>query len=142
MIGVTAILLLFPYVLNKWVFVPIVLVASLLPDIDSMNSYFGKHFIFRPIQWFVKHRGMLHSLTFCLIITLIFALFLPVLALSFFIGYGLHLFGDSLTIEGIRPWWPNKNVLKGSIRTNGEIEKWVFYVLILVSLFLIFNLIF
>jgi len=142
MIGVTAILFLFPYVSNKWVFVPVVLIASLLPDIDTMHSYFGKHFIFRPLQWFVKHRGMLHSLTFCLGVTSIFVLFLPELSLSFFVGYGLHLFADSLTVEGIRPWWPASQVVKGSIKTNGRIEKWIFYCLILASLILLFNLIF
>jgi membrane-bound metal-dependent hydrolase YbcI (DUF457 family) len=37
-----------------------------------------------------------------------------------------HLFGDAMTNEGIRPWWPTKKELKGFFRTGGKIEKGIF----------------
>lgn len=125
--GILAGLILMPYVDNKWIFMSVVILSTLLPDIDSMHSYLGKRIWFRPLQWFVKHRGLLHSLSFCLLVCLLFALFLPILALPFFVGYGVHLFADSITIEGVRLWWPLKGEISGDIKTNGKIEKIIFY---------------
>ncbi|MBS3089750.1 metal-dependent hydrolase [Candidatus Pacearchaeota archaeon] len=125
-LGALAGVILLPYVTHKISFIPIILLASLLPDIDSMHSYLGKYWIFRPMQWFVKHRGMLHSLTFCLLVSFIFAAFSPFLVLPFFIGYGLHLFSDSLTIEGIQIWWPKGRVARGNMLTGGRVEKILF----------------
>ena len=130
-----------PYVVHAYSFFPILLLSTLLPDIDCMHSTLGKYKLFRPLQWFVKHRGMLHSLTFCLAVTLVLMLFAPVFALPFFSGYGLHLFGDRLTVEGIQPWWPLGEDIKGKMLTNGTLEKGVFYGLCVIILFLIMRLI-
>lgn len=140
MLALTVALLLLPYVEDKWLFVPLVLFSTLLPDIDSMHSFLGRKWFFRPLQWFVKHRGMLHSLTFCLLITGLFALFIPVLALGFFIGYGLHLFGDSLTVEGVRLWWPSKVENRGPMRTGGRVERGVLWVLTILSVIFVIRL--
>ena len=140
--GLFLALVFLPLVINKLVFVPIVLLCSLLPDIDCTQSLLGKYKIFRPLQWFVKHRTFFHSMSLSIIVALIFAFYIPVLALPFFLGYSGHLFADAITIEGIRPWWPYKNEIKGKIRTGGKIETIVFYVLVALDIGLIARMIF
>ncbi len=134
--GLFLALFLFPAVLNKWIFVSVVLIASILPDVDSMHSFLGNYKIFRPLQWFVKHRGLLHSVSLCLVVSGFFALFAPVLALPFFVGYAGHLLADSWTVMGIRPFWPLKKEVNGKIKTGGLFEKYFFVFLIVLNLFL------
>ena len=129
-----------PYVTYKLVFVPVVLVAALLPDIDSAYSTFGHHWFFRPFQFFIKHRGFIHSLTVCFAFSLFFAFFIPVIALPFFLGYSSHLVSDSFTEEGIRMFWPFKSVSSGKIKTGSIAEDGVFYVCLLANAILFFML--
>lgn len=125
-IGVFAMIFFFPHVNHKLIFVPVVLIASILPDIDSGFSILGKKKIFKPLQAVTRHRGLFHSFTLCVVVSVLFAMYLPVLAFSFFLGYGLHLLADSWTVDGIRPFWPMKNVLNGSVRVGGIIEETLF----------------
>lgn len=135
-IGLALALLFLPHVNSKLLFVPIVLITCLLPDIDSSGSYYGHSKIFRPLQFFVRHRGILHSFTFCILISIVFALFIPALSLPFFIGYASHLFADSFTIEGIILFWPFKKTSSGFLRTGGRIEHSIFISLLVVNLIL------
>jgi len=73
-----------PFVNSKIAFLIMVLIGTMLPDIDLMHSYVGNRWYFRPIQWFVKHRGIIHSITFALVITIVLAMYLPVLDLVSF----------------------------------------------------------
>lgn len=57
-----------------------------------------------------------------LVITLFFALFFPVISLPFFLGYSLHLFADSFTIQGIKPFYPIKKVSSWKIKTGGNLN--------------------
>ena len=139
-IGAAFMLFFLPHVTYKLVFVPVVLIAALLPDIDSMYSTFGHHWFFRPFQFFVKHRGFIHSLTVCFAFSLLFAFYIPAIALPFFLGYSSHLVGDSFTPEGVRLFWPFKGVSSGKLRTGGITEKGVFYVFLLVNAILFFML--
>jgi len=134
-------LLFLPFVVHKWLFVPVVLFCSLLPDIDSMHSYLGRRWFFRPLQWAVKHRDVFHSLTLCIIIALVFAFYIPVLALPFFLGYAGHLFADALTNEGIRAFWPLKEISSWRITTGGKSERIFFYFLIAANIALIARMI-
>ena len=133
-------LLLLPHVNYKIVFFPLVLICALIPDIDSPDSYFGHHKIFRPVQFLVQHRGIFHSFSLCLIISILFALFVPILALSFFLGYGSHLIADSFTLEGITPFWPWKRMSQGVLRTGGKTEWIVFACFIAVDAILFLRL--
>lgn len=139
-IGIFIVLLFLPIINYKLFFIFGVLVCTFLPDIDCTQSFLGKYKILRPIQWFVKHRGLFHSFTFAGIIALVFAFFYPVFALPFFLGYSGHLIADSLTSEGIRPFWPSKSEIKWRIRTGGKREKIVFYVLSLINIILLIRL--
>lgn len=132
--GVVLVLFFLPSVRYPLVFVPLVLLASVLPDIDSMHSYVGRSMWFRPLQFIMKHRGFLHSLTFCVGISALLLLFLPVAALPFFVGYGGHLLLDACTVEGIRLWWPGRDEVRGALTTGSSSETGFFYGLILVSI--------
>ena len=130
------------YVRSPLLFVPIVLIASLFPDIDSGFSYLGKKAIFKPIQWTTDHRGIVHSYTVCVILSFAIALFYPIAALPFFIGYSFHLFADSFTIRGIKPFWPIKFISKGPIKSGGKMEKPIFYTFVLIDILLIGTLLY
>ena len=117
------------------------LIATYIPDIDTKHSKIGQYFFLRPMQWVVKHRGMFHSFIFLILITLFFVFFIPVLALGFFLGYGLHLFADSFTIEGIKPFYPFGKKSCGKIRTGGKSETTIFMVFVVLNLVLIFKMI-
>ncbi len=139
-LGLLAALILIEKVTYHWLFLAVVLVASMLPDVDSMYSFLGQYRILRPLQWAVKHRGVLHSLTFCSLIAVLFAFFIPRLAFPFFLGYGLHLLADSFTVEGIRPFWPLQATTEGSITTGGTVESSLFYGIVLADVLLVIRL--
>ncbi len=116
------ILLLFPLVNSKTAFVLIALFASLIPDVDIKTSFIGNYKIFRPLQFFVEHRGFFHCFIFMLFGILFFLCFYPIGAFAFFIGYGSHLFVDALTIEGVRFFYPLEKKVSGPIKTGGILE--------------------
>jgi len=117
-------------------FLVIALLATYIPDIDSKYSKIGHHFFLRPLQWFAKHRGFVHSFTFLILVTLGLVLFFPVVSLAFFLGYSSHLIADSFTVEGIKPFYPSKKVCCGSIRTGSFSETNIFIVFLLMDLVL------
>jgi len=141
-IGIFAALFFLPHVVHKWVFVPVVLLASLLPDIDSGFSALGKRAVFRPFQLFLKHRGFIHSFTFCILISIVLAFYLPTLAFPFFLGYSLHLIADAWTVEGIRPFWPLKDTTNGRVRVGGKVEQMIFFVVIVADVLALLRLFF
>lgn len=133
------ILILFSSVENKVVFVVVALIATFIPDIDTKFSKLGKKKVFRPLQFFVSHRGFLHSFIFLALISLIFYLFLPIIMLGFALGYGLHLFADGFTIQGIRPFYPFKRRLRWKIKTGGKSEVVLFVGFLIADLLLFFS---
>ena len=114
-------------VTKPWIFMLVVVIASLLPDIDSGFSYLGRKPVFTPVQMATKHRGIVHSYTMCIFFSILIAFFYPVFALPFFIGYSFHLFADSFTPQGIRPFWPFKATSNGSVTVGGKVDKAIFY---------------
>lgn len=136
-IVILGILLFFSLVEQKTIFVVVALIASIFPDLDSAYSTFGKKKVFRFFQIFVKHRGFIHSFTFALLITLFFVIFVPVLAFGFFLGYGLHLFADSFTKDGIAPFYPMKKKTSWKIVTGGKSEIGIFLIFVVVDLALV-----
>jgi membrane-bound metal-dependent hydrolase YbcI (DUF457 family) len=128
------VLLFLPHISSWYVFVPIALLATILPDIDTGFSTVGKTTGGRVLQFFVRHRGVFHSLTFAIVLSFLFAVFIPILALPFFLGYSLHLFVDSFTIEGIKPFWPLKHQSSWKIKTGGITETSLFVVFLIIDL--------
>ena len=134
--AVLMIIVFIQQVSNKFVFAGLVLVATVLPDIDSGFSSWGRHLIFRPLQFFTKHRGILHSFTFAVVVSIVLALIWPIASLGFFIGYSVHLVCDSFTKDGIQPFWPWRVRSSGPIKSGGRIEDSLFIILILIDVLL------
>ena len=132
------ILLLVPYTFDKTIFIAVALFATFIPDIDSRFSKLGKKKIVRVLLFFTKHRGIIHSFTFLILITFLIYSIFPVAALPFFVGYGVHLLADSFTIRGIRLFYPLKITLKGGVRTGGKKEKIIFFLFIILDVFMFF----
>lgn len=120
------ILLFISVVEYKFAFVLVALLATFIPDADSKFSTLGKRKSLRILQFFIKHRGMMHSFSFLILVTLVLVLFCPIISLGFFLGYGLHLLADSFTVQGIRPFYPLKKKSYGRIRTGKRTETAVF----------------
>ena len=139
-IGIGLAIYFLPHVTHKLLFIPIVILASLLPDIDILSSSLGRIRLFRPVQMIVNHRGFFHSYTFCLIITILLTFIYPIASLPFFLGYSFHLFTDSFTLEGIKPFLPFKGESRGLIRVGGKVEQGILFVFILIDLVLFISL--
>ncbi len=135
--AVLMIALFVKHVNNQWIFIVMVLIATILPDLDTGFSSWGRHWIFRPLQFFVKHRGISHSLTTAILLSILLAVFWPFLSLGFFIGYSVHILLDSFTKDGVQPFWPLKTRSSGFISSGGRIEDSIFVFLILVDVVLI-----
>jgi len=141
-LGILMIIIFFEHVQNtfqnKLIFVIMVIVATAIPDLDDSVSSFGRYMIFRPLQFFTKHRGIVHSFTIAVVLSFIIAIYWPVASLGFFIGYSVHLITDSFTITGIQPFWPLKMKSRGWIHSGGRIEESLFFSLIFIDIILFF----
>ena len=139
-VGIGAALYFLPRVTHKFSFLIFVIFATMLPDIDKGNSKFGNHAVFRPFQTVLKHRGILHTYTFCIFVSLILAFFYPVFALPFFVGYSMHLLLDSFTVDGIQPFWPIKRKSDGLVHSGGAVDTAIFGTVIVMDVLLMINL--
>jgi inner membrane protein len=88
--------------LMGFVYTPLIIVGSLLPDIDTPFSKLGKYNVFAAIM---LHRGITHSLLATGIIAAIGLLISPIMVWVA-VGYLSHLLADSLTPSGIRWLYP------------------------------------
>ncbi|MGK0209197.1 MAG: inner membrane protein [Patescibacteria group bacterium] len=131
--GLLLFLVITPFV-DSWIpFLVGIIVGVLIVDLDSKTSKVGRYWIFRPLQFFMSHRGMVHSIFFGLILSGVLAIFNLDLALGFFIGFLSHLFLDCLTKRGVAIFWPfSSKRVSGFIRSGGVVED-VFFVLVLLS---------
>jgi inner membrane protein len=136
-IGIFAIILFLPLVSNHLGFAIITLIASALPDIDTPFSKFGRNKASKTLQVFTEHRGMFHSITICLLLTLILSFFIPKLAFGFFLGYSMHLLADGFTKAGITPFWPYSRKAKGMLKVGGVAEKGIFFTFVVVDFLLL-----
>ncbi len=136
-IGLAVALFFAPHVSDPVLFMPIVLFATLFPDVDSGFSYIGKNPLAKPVQMTTNHRGIVHSYTLCIFLSILIVFVYPPAALPFFLGYSFHLFADAFTVQGIRPFWPIKAVSKGVIKSGGITDKAIFYTLLFVDILLI-----
>jgi membrane-bound metal-dependent hydrolase YbcI (DUF457 family) len=108
----------------------------LLPDVTS-GFHVGKRKV-EPLKVLSKYSSFFHSFTFCVLISSILAFYIPIIAFGFFLGYGLHLLLDAWSPQGIRPFWPLKEVSSGKLKEGGVVEQTVFVVFcVLDVLFLI-----
>jgi len=133
--AVLAIILLIQHVQNPVIFIAMVLIATTLPDADSAFSTAGRNIISKSLRLFVKHRGVIHSLTTGIIIAIALSIYWPIASLGFFIGWSVHILCDSFTKDGVQPFWPLKFTSNGVLRTGGRIEETLFITMIFADLF-------
>jgi inner membrane protein len=109
---------------NSLIFTLIILLGSVLPDIDNPKNFFGFPFI----GWFTKHRGIFHSIYLAALFPLILAYFTNLsYGIALFIGYFSHLVFDSLTKSGINFLHPFSSFkISGFIETGSIIEYIIF----------------
>ncbi|HIH52410.1 hypothetical protein AUJ61_01825 [Candidatus Pacearchaeota archaeon CG1_02_30_18] len=130
-------LLLMSYFNNSFLFLGMVLISTLIPDLDSFNSKIGKRFSSRVLTSFTKHRGIMHSLLFLIIIYLLLYFYFQILSFGFLIGYSVHLFCDLITKQGLRLFYPLKFKISGFIKTGGKMEGFLFLIFGIADLFLL-----
>ena len=127
------------------IFTLLLVIGSILPDMDSPNSYVNKHYLIgigKVISKFSEHRGFWHSIYGLIVVTLFMALItflfrLPdrfIIALP--LGYLLHLTADSFTVSGIKWFW-KKGHIKGPIKTGSTGENIFFFMLIILTVLVI-----
>lgn len=105
----------------------LVMIGSLLPDIDHPKSKFGRlvPFLSYPISAMFGHRGITHS--FFAIIAASVVMYLYGAKMWFVsplaIGYVSHLIGDVFTNSGAPLLWPRKDKISFPLfSTGGFIE--------------------
>lgn len=109
--------------------------ASLLPDIDKINSKIGRKLpvLSIPINIIFGHRGFTHSLLAAGLLYYLSLQFLPEYVLIVTIGYLSHLLLDSLNPMGVAWLWPLPFRLRiPLIRTGSVLENVLLVGLILV----------
>lgn len=129
-IGLLAGLLVLPFTsLGPLLFLPLVVFASLLPDVDHENSKINRLVpVTRVIPIFFSHRGFFHSVFPPLAIYgLIYYVGLPQIALALTVGYCSHLLSDCFTRLGCNLFHPLSTLrIQGPIFTDGLMEYVLF----------------
>lgn len=131
------ILIFFKYIENPIIFLPVAFFATILPDIDNRFSKIGHQKIFRIFNFFIRHRGIIHSFTFLAIVSVLIFLFFKEASIPFTTAYSLHLILDGFTKKGIKPLYPLKKEVKGKVKTGGIIETCLFIIFFLTDLLLL-----
>ncbi|KYK25744.1 hypothetical protein AYK26_01880 [Euryarchaeota archaeon SM23-78] len=129
---------LIPLPIDKYLFLAIVVLAALLPDLDT-QSFISKKSRLGFLRLFFEHRGFFHS-----ILPMVFFMILaflitgnPYYSLAVLIGFASHLVFDSLTKKGVAWFWPSKLRIRGKFRTGGLIDWGLFLGFAILDLFLI-----
>lgn len=133
---------LFSYLDSWFVFLIGLLIGVVIVDLDCSNSRFGRILFFRPFQFFIKHRGMFHSLFFGFVLMIIFGIFSTWFAFGFIVGFLSHLFLDFLTYRGIMIFWPFfKKRFGMGLRSGGVLEDIIFVCFLLIDFLLFYFII-
>jgi inner membrane protein len=128
-IGLMVGLYFLPFIEEKILFLPFVIIGSVFPDIDAIFSLFSKSkggFL----RSLFSHRGFIHSLTAVFVLCILISFVYPPAAFPFFLGYGFHLLADSFTLQGIAPFWPLKTISNGRVKTGGKIEQILYFIFV------------
>ncbi|MEK6969861.1 MAG: metal-dependent hydrolase [Nanoarchaeota archaeon] len=127
---------------NQLIFFFMLLLGSLLPDVDEQRSRINhwSGIIGIVIAFFSKHRGFFHSLLFfALSFVLVDFLWNFYYATALFLGYFAHLIGDGITRRGVYIFYPFSDFkIKGPVKVGGilEIIVWLILALLIVKEFI------
>jgi len=86
----------------------------------------------------IKHRSMTHSIVFLLSVSILSGMINGSIAVSAFIGIGMHIFLDMLTKQGVQLYWPLKKRVRIARLAYNEILA--NYAIILASLIILIRL--
>ena len=125
-----------------WFILLFILLATVFVDVDIEGSRFGNHWFFRPLQFLVKHRGVIHSLFFGLFLSLILGSVNLWAGFGFFVGYVSHLILDCFTRMGIGLFWPLRFRVRGFIRSGSWVEDVLFVFFLVADVWFVFDYLF
>ena len=115
-----------------------VLLGSIFVDIDSGTSRIGKRVWF--LSWLFRHRGFLHSLFACLLLSLIVGALNLWAGFGFFVGYFFHLSMDCFTRMGVLLFWPFGFKVRGFVKSGSWVEDVLFVMLLVLNVvFLVYK---
>ena len=127
--------------LNPFYYVLILVFSGILPDIDHSKSWIGKKL--NLFSWLINfifgHRKFIHSIIFSSLIAILIRMFFNDYWIPFYLGFISHLILDSLTKQGIYPFYPSNFKIHGLVKTNGLIEKLFLGFLVAVNVIYIFK---
>lgn len=139
--GFLAGVLFFPVFHHSWfIFLPLCILGSIIPDIDHENSKINRFFpVTKWVPNFFSHRGFFHTVFPVILIYLIFhSARADVVGIPLAVGYLSHLFSDSLTESGVNFLHPvSKLRMSGFIRTNTFLEFVVFGIVVCLVFFVV-----
>ena len=125
-IGALAGLLLFQFFnTNPYLFIILVMVGSLLADVDHKESKINRILpVTRWIPYFFRHRGFFHSIFPAVIILVaLYSAGQITIAIPLTIGYLSHLFSDCFTRQGCNLLHPISTFrIQGFLHTGGIVE--------------------
>lgn len=110
---------------NRYLFVALVVLGGMIPDIDKGSSKINNLLkITKPIAYVVRHRGMFHSLFLAILISgIVYAFVNQIAGIALFIGYLGHLLIDGLNHAGVNLIHPLKKLhISGFIETGSIAE--------------------
>ncbi len=125
---------------NPLLFFILILVGSVLPDIDHPKSKIGKKV--KIVGFLFEHRGFFHSLLFLAFIHIILAVFFKnnYFVLPLVIGYTSHVLIDCFNHRGIMPLHPFSRVrIKGFMKTGALAETVLFLLLVFFDIWKLIN---
>lgn len=126
---------------NKYIFFALILIGTLLPDIDTPNSKISRKIPVIPwvLSVLSRHRGIFHSVFLALGFAAVIWIFNPPYGIALFIGYSSHLLIDGFTKQGVNLLHPISQLrIAGPIET-GKIWELVLFAVIVAGI--IFSLI-
>lgn len=117
----------------------LIIIFSILPDVDISNSKAGKFFGFLSslINFIFGHRGFFHSIWIVGLLYVVLVTFGYQIAV---IGYLGHLFVDMFTKDGIKLFYPYFKI-NGFLPSNKIINLILIVVMVIIICFLILTMI-
>ena len=130
---------------SSLVFILLVLLSSSIVDIDNPGSKIGKKFWFlsKPFNVLFGHRKLFHSLLVPIVLGLVIWFFFDKYWMPVFLGYASHILLDGFTLNGVNFIYPIRQLrLSGFIETGKKQEIFIFWGFVVLSLLLLFKLMF
>ncbi len=126
---------------NELIFFLVLMLGSLLPDIDEEHSKINQWsgIVGKVVAKIFPHRGFLHSLLFFGILAgLISYFWQSAYAVALLLGYLAHIIGDGISLSGVRVFFPFRVKIRGPLRVGSHAEMAITLLLFILVLKLLF----